>query len=188
MNYPLSVNFKKIALANQFSIIDANNNMVCYVKQKMFKLKEEIKVFQEREQVNLIYTIKADRIIDFSAKYTFYDRNNKPIGAVKRKGGRSLWRAHYVIEGNANEELTITEDSVFIRFLDNLVGFITGLFLNPSYTVKKGGTTPLVRVKKLPALMEGKFKIEMLGQMDQAEETRVLLGCMMMLLLERIRG
>lgn len=194
MEYPLFVNFKKIALAQQFTVTDVQGNVVCYVKQKLFKLKEDIKVFSERAQQNLLYSIRADRIIDFSARYTFFDRNDQPFGGVKRKGGRSLWRAHYIIDGEGGQELTLTEDSVMIRFLDGCfqgipcIGCCSGLVFNPSYTVNRADGTPLMQAKKMPALLESKFKIELLGQMGEVEEIQVLLGIMMMLLLERIRG
>ena len=194
MDYPLFIEFKKIALARQFSIYDVNGNMICYVKQKLFKLKELIKVHQEREQINLLYSIKADRIIDFSAKYTFFDKNDVPFGAIKRKGGRSLWRAHYILAGENNQELTLQEDSVFIRFMDAffqqipILGCCSGLVFNPSYTVARPDGTPLMRAKKMPALFESKFKLEILGQMGEAEEIKVLLGIMMMLILEKARG
>lgn len=188
MEYPLAVNFKKVALAQQFSMKDANQNMVFYVKQKMFKLKEEIKVCSDREQNNLLYTIKADRIIDFSAKYTFYDSTGTDVGSVKRQGRKSIWRAHYEIEDNENEMFTIKEDSAFIRFIDAYLGFITSMFINPTYTVTRQDGTPVLKIKKQPALMEGKFSIEKLGEMNPKEEKSILLGAVMMLLLERMRG
>ena len=194
MNYPLFITFKKVALAQQFSVTDVNGNMICYVKQKLFKLKEDIKVHAERERVNLLYSIRADRIIDFSAKYTFFDKNDAPFGAIKRKGGRSLWRAHYLLAGENDQELTLTEDSVFIRIMDAVfksIPFVqccSGLVFHPSYTVVRADGTPLMKVKKMAALLEGKYKIEILAQMSEQEEIKVLLGIMMMLLLERLRG
>ncbi len=194
MDYPLFIEFKKIALARQFSIYDVNGNMICYVKQKLFKLKEDIKVHQEREQINLLYSIKADRILDFSAVYTFYDKNDVAFGSIKRKGGKSLWRANYLIAGDNNQELILTEDSVFIRFMDAvllqipILGCCSGLVFNPSYTITRPDETPLMHIKKMPALLESKFKLEILGQMSEGEEIKVLLGIMMMLILERGRG
>lgn len=194
MNYPLFVKFKKIAMAPQFSVTDANGNMICYVRQKLFKLKEDIKVYNERERVNLLYSIRADRIIDFSAKYTFFDKNETPIGAIKRKGARSLFRANYLLSVENNQELTLKEDSVFVRCMDAcfgqipLLGCCSGLVFHPSYTITRADGTPLMKIKKMAALLEGKFKIEMIGQMSETEETQVLLGIMIMLLLERLRG
>ena len=177
-----------MSLAAKFSVVDANGNMVCYVKQKLFKLKEDIKIYQEQALTNLLFTIKADRIIDWSANYAFYDKNGTNFGSMKRKGAKSLWRAHYLINGDQGQVFTLTEDSVFIRFLDSFLGVCSGLVFHPSYTVVREDGTPVMQVKKMTSLMEGKFKIEALGEMSEAEETQILTGIMMMLILERVRG
>ena len=50
MNYPLQISFKAIALSNQGTVTDASGNVVAYVKQKAFKLKEAITVFTDQSQ------------------------------------------------------------------------------------------------------------------------------------------
>ena len=42
-------------------------NLIGYVKQKMFKLKEDINIFADENQTQQRFNIKADRVIDFSA-------------------------------------------------------------------------------------------------------------------------
>ena len=71
MNYPLQLSFKIIALASQIYVRDAGGSLVGYVKQKLFKLKEDIRIFADEGQTQLRYTIRADRILDFSANYAF---------------------------------------------------------------------------------------------------------------------
>jgi hypothetical protein len=45
-----------------------------------------------------------------------------------------------------------------------------------------------MRLSKQPAFMEGRFRIEKLGVMSEPDETRAVLGFLMMVLLERRRG
>ena len=45
MNFPLTLNFKKLALSPQISVTDASGRLLFYVKQKAFKLKEAVTVF-----------------------------------------------------------------------------------------------------------------------------------------------
>ena len=194
MEYPLHVSFKIAAFGNRFTMTDNNGNVMFYVKQKMFKLKEAIKVFTDNTLTNQLYTINADRIIDFSARYNFTDMNGQSLGSIKRKGMRSLWRANYQVFDGDNQLLEIKEVSVFIRFLDALftsipcIGLCSGFVFHPSYLITKLDGTEMMRVKKKPALFEGKFKIEKLAEMSEFEEMQMLLSIMMMLLLERIRG
>ena len=65
MKYPITLNFKKIALAKQASLTDATGEPIAYARQKMFKLKEELEVFRDNSREERLCLIKADRVIDF---------------------------------------------------------------------------------------------------------------------------
>lgn len=194
--YPLEMSFKIAALAPQIRITDSSGMLKYYVKQKLFKLKEAISVTADEEQTQLLYTISADRIIDWSASYNFADAMGSGLGAVRRKGTRSLWRAFYEImpPGGDMPEFTITEESVMVRFLDGcmegipIVSMFAGYFFNPTYIVAAPDGTPVMRLSKQPAFFEGKFRIDLLAQIDEQTEMRILLSLMMMTLLERARG
>jgi hypothetical protein len=194
--YPLEMTFKIVALAPQMSIKDADGNLIFYVKQKLFKLKEEVSVFADSEQTQTLYKINADRVIDFSARYSFTDAVGSPLGAVKRQGMKSLWKAHYdVFQGNEVEPIvTIQEENVWVRVADGclnnipILNLFSGYFFHPSYLVTNTNGTSLIRLQKMPSLFEGKFKIEKLAEMDNLDEKRILLSLMMMTLLERTRG
>jgi uncharacterized protein YxjI len=93
--YPLSVSFKIVALAPQLSVRDANGNLIAYVRQKLFKLKEAITVYSDEGQTQPVFAINADRILDFSARYHFTQSNGAAVGSIKRDGMRSLWKSHY---------------------------------------------------------------------------------------------
>ena len=195
MNYPLELSFKLLALASQIYIRDASGGMIGYVKQKMFKLKEDINIFSDETQTNLLFNIKADRVLDFSAKYNFTDAAGSRTGSIKRKGMRSIWRANYEIYNAANQQvMKIGEENGWIKVVDSLIGEIpvvgmfTGYFFNPSYIVSRMDDTQVARLQKQPAFFEGKFQLSPLGQMSPDEEATVLLSVLSMTLLERSRG
>jgi uncharacterized protein YxjI len=195
MNYPIELTFKLLALASQIRITDANGQMLGYVKQKMFKLKEDIRVFADEAQTNELFSIKANKILDFSAKYNFTDRNGVLLGSIRRKGMRSIWKAHYEIcDAQDNLIMEIHEESAWVKVFDALIGEIpvvgafTGYLFNPAYLVSKTGGAVVARLQKQPAFFEGKFQLTSQGQMSQMEETQVLLSVLTMTLLERGRG
>jgi hypothetical protein len=194
MDYPLQLSFKIVALAPQLSVTDANGNLQLYVKQKLFKLKEAVTVFADKEQSQPLYNMKADRVIDFSARYNFTDQNGITLGAIKRQGVRSLWKAHYDVFDGEMSDYTIREENAWIKVMDSLfgeipvLGMFTGYVFHPAFLATRPDGTPLMRLEKQPAFFEGKFKIEKQTELDQAEETRLLLGFIMMILLERSRG
>ncbi|MDF1824661.1 MAG: hypothetical protein P1U68_08460 [Verrucomicrobiales bacterium] len=195
MNYPLELSFKIVALAPQLKVTDAAGETVCYVKQKMFKLKEAVEVFTDETRTEKLCEIKADRIIDFSAKYTFFTTNDEAFGAIRRKGMRSIWKAHYEILDHETPELEIREENGWVKVMDSffgelpIIGAFAGYFFNPTYLIKCIDTGEvMVRVKKQPAFWEGKFVLEQLGSIDDGDQLRVMLSTLMMVLLERSRG
>src|SRR5215207_35520 len=97
MKYPIDFSFKLLAIASQIYIRDANGSLLGYVKQKLFKLKEDINVFADENQTQHLFNIKADRVLDFSAKYNFTSAQGQSLGSIKRRGMRSIFKASYEI-------------------------------------------------------------------------------------------
>jgi uncharacterized protein YxjI len=194
MRYPLQLTFKFFALGPELSVVDAEGALVFYVKQKLFRLKEAVNIFADAGQRELAYTIKADRILDFSARYHFADAAGRPVGAVKREGMRSLWRAHYEILEGDRPLMTIQEENPWIKVLDELfqeipvVGWFSGYLLHPAYLVARPGGEVVMRLQKQPSLLERHFAIENLIPLDPDEERQVLLSLLMVVLLQSERG
>lgn len=194
LHYPLTVSFKIIALAPQLSIVDAKGNLIVYVKQKLFKLKEAVTVFKDEQQSQPIFNLKADRVIDFSAQYHFTDQEGKSVGSVKRQGMKSLWKAHYEISGGQTGAMSIQEKNPWVKLMDGLlgeipiIGILSAYLFHPVYAISRKDGQVVMKMKKQPAFFEGKFKIDKTGEMIVDEEKRAILSLIMMVLLERSRG
>ncbi len=195
MNYPLEFSFKLLAIASQIYIRDANGQLVGYVKQKLFKLKEDINIFADENQTHHLYNIKADRVLDFSAKYNFTDSTGRPLGSIRRKGMRSIWKANYeIFDASSNHVMNINEENGWIKVVDSLVGEVpvvgmfSGYFFNPAYAVSRIDGNKVARLEKQPAFFEGKFRLTPVSQLSDEDEARVLLSALTMTLLERSRG
>lgn len=194
LQYPLNLSFKIVALAPQFSIKDANGNLVAYVKQKLFKLKEAVTVFADEKQTQPLFTLNADRILDFSARYHFADAQGAPLGSVKRHGMKSIWKAQYDVMDGETVVMSIQEENPWIKVIDAwfteipVIGMFSGYVFHPAYVVSRLDGTVVMRMEKKPAFFEGKFAIEKKATLGETEEKRVLLGLIMLLLLERTRG
>lgn len=194
MQYPLEITFKLWAFAPQMSVVDASGNTLFYIRQKLFKLREAIGVFADQQRTQLQYEIKADRIIDFSARYNFLDASGKPFGAVKRHGMKSIWRARYDIYSGDSVVFTIREQNPWVKVMDSLcaeipvVGLFTGFFFNPVYWVSRPDESMVMRLEKKPSFLSRIFLIKQVDALNETEESQILLSLMMMLLLERNRG
>ncbi len=194
MQYPLELKFKLWAFAPQLSVTDSQGNLALYVRQKLWKLREAIGVFSDSERTNQLYSIKADRIIDFSARYSFSDQIDKPLGAVKRRGLKSLWKAHYDVFDGEMVVFTIQEENPWVKVMDSLcaevpiLGMFTGYVFNPTYLVSRPDGRQVMHLSKQPTFLSRIFSIKKVDQMSDREEIQVVLSLLMMLLLERNRG
>jgi hypothetical protein len=193
MKYPLELKFKW-SFAPQIAVTDQAGQLQFFIRQKLFKLKEAIGVFADEKRTQLRYEIKADRIIDFSARYNFSDSSGRVFGAVKRRGWKSIWRARYDIFNGEDVVFTISEKNPWIKVLDSLfaeipiAGLFTGYVFNPTYLVARPDGNVVMRLEKKPAFFSRIFIIKQVDQLAEQEETQVLLSMLMMLLLERHRG
>ncbi|ROH97592.1 LURP-one-related/scramblase family protein [Chryseobacterium daecheongense] len=196
LNYPLDFKFKITTLSSDFNITDRNGNYVAYVRQKMFKLKEDVIVFNDESKSKELFRIKANQWIDFNASYSLNDLiNNKNFGRLARKGMRSLWKSTYnILDANDQPKFTVMEDNAWVKFFDGVVGEIpiigmfTGYFLNPSYTVKGMDGKEYFKLKKMPSFFGRRFQLDRIIDIDDEDESLVVLSLLMMVLLERARG
>lgn len=196
MNYPLSFRFKLLALSPQIYVQDAAGQSVCYVKQKLFRLREKVEVHTNDSRNQLICTIGADRILDWSARYTFRDAAGNELGAVGRRGMRSLWSAHYDVFGpnSTTPAFSIREENPFAKLFDGfigeipLIGFLSSYLFHPRYAACRPDGTAVMRLTKKAAFFEGRFTLEKLSDASDAEEMSIILSYLMMNLLERKRG
>lgn len=196
--YPLRLRFKLIALAPQIYITDAGGQEILFVRQKVLALKEDVRIFSDSSQSREIFRIKADRILDFSARYNFIDSaTEQKLGSVKHKGVRSIWKATYLISDAGDREThTITEDNPWVKVADiflgelPIIGMFTGYFFHPSYTAYRLETNqPVMQLVKQPSFFERSFEIQKLDDsMGDDEERLLLLSFMMKIQLERSRG
>jgi hypothetical protein len=194
LNYPLTFSFKIVAFNPQVKVTDASGQTVLYVKQKALALKEDVKIFADEGQQRQLYQLKANKIIDFSAQYNITSATGQPMGAVKRQGMRSMFKATYnIVDVSGGEAGLIHEENGWVKVADALlgelpfVGILSGYFFNPAYLVDYRGQTALY-LKKQPAFLEGRFTVEKRGSFSDADEGLLLSSIVMALMLERTRG
>lgn len=197
--YPLQIRFKLLAFAPAMFVTDSENNEVAFIQQKVFALREAVKVFNNQQKEMQLYGIKTQEYIDFGARYSFYKGQNEssPIGSIKEEGLKTLFKATYVIFDTSNSpRYTIKETNSWVKVADYLVGFIpyvgllVGYFLNPTYMLINTKTNkPEMLIKKVPSFFERQFVVEaIVKSMIPEDETICFLSCMMMVQLQKNRG
>ena len=115
------------ALAGKFRFYEPGGKLVLFSEQKMFKLREDIRVFSDESKSQEVLMIKARQFIDFSAAYDVVDSaTGQKIGALRHKGLASMLRDEWeILDVSDNVIGKLFEDSMGLalirRFLSNLV-------------------------------------------------------------------
>ncbi len=111
------------ALTGKFRYFDPMGNMVMFSEQKMFKLREDIRVFSDESKTKEVLQIKARQIIDFSAAYDVIDSAfQQKVGTLRRKGLKSMFRdAWEVLDTNDQVIGKLFEDSPGLAMLRRLL-------------------------------------------------------------------
>ena len=107
--------------------IFVDGQLAFFVKQKAFRLKEDITVYADETQTLPVLQIRARNIIDFSATYDVSDpHTGQTVGALQRKGVRSMLRDEWhVLDPTGAILAVIQEESIALavlrRVLFNLI-------------------------------------------------------------------
>lgn len=193
--YPLTLSFKVFTVGAQIRVVDANGTLTCYVKQKAFKLKEDVTIFADEEQTQPLYRLKANKIIDIGATYAISSPDGRALGAVRQQGMRTFWKATYDILDAAGTPIGLThEEKPWVKVLDGLVGqipfvgFIVQRWINPTYLIDGTDGTNYLRLRKRPSLLERSFLLERAQALPASLEQLAIPSVLMVALLERGRG
>ena len=112
-----------IALTGKFRFYDPAGRLVLFSEQKMFKLREDIRVFSDESKSQEVLSIKARQILDFSAAYDVVDTAyNQKVGALRRRGLQSILRDEWeVLDAGDNVIGKLFEDSVALALIRRLL-------------------------------------------------------------------
>jgi hypothetical protein len=188
MNYPLDIRFKTLAMLPQVKVLDAAGQILMYVKEK-FALKTAVRVFSDEGQQKQIYNIAADKAMAMNIVYAISAMDGSQLGALKRMGMASMWKANYpILDASGAEIGAIHEENPWLKVLDAALSDVpfVGMYINPAYLVDVRGQNVL-RIKKQPSLTEGKFSVEKKGDISEADEKLLLPAMVMFIMLERMR-
>jgi hypothetical protein len=193
--YPLSITFRILTIGAHMRVVDASGQVVAYAKQKAFRLREDVTIFADEAQTRPLYRIRTRQIIDIGATYTITTPDERPLGALRQRGVRTLWSATYDVVDAADRPLGIIhEENAWVKVLDGLVGGIplVGLvvqqWINPTYLFDTADGTTVLRLRKRPSLIERRFMLESVTPPPPDLQAVTLPATLMVVLLERERG
>lgn len=116
-------------------VFDAYGRSLMFVKQKAFKLRENVRVYTDDTMEEELLFIEARQVIDFAAKYDIEDQTTgEYVGIIRRRGFRSMVRDTWeILDPNEHILAVLEEDHPLLalirRFLTDLVPQSYSLYL-----------------------------------------------------------
>jgi uncharacterized protein YxjI len=125
---------KVLALTGKFNFLGPQGQTVLYSEQRMFKLKEDVRVYDGPDKSQELLRIKARQVIDFSAAYDVLDPFEKVrVGTLQRRGLRSIARDEWqILDAQQQPVGVIIEDDLTYALLRR---FLLGSLLPQNYDV-----------------------------------------------------
>jgi len=125
------------ALTGKFRFYDPNSNLVMFSEQKMFRWREDIRVYSDESKTQEVLMIKARQIIDFSVAFDVVDSaTQQKVGVLRRKGLKSILRDEWeVLDAGDNVIGMLFEDSMGLAMLRRL---LAGSLLPQNYDITVG--------------------------------------------------
>lgn len=127
-----------------FHVYDETGNLIFYSKQKVFKLKEDFRVYSDERQTQELLTIKTPQILDIGATYNVQDATTgEVVGALRRKGLKSLIKDEWIIHSKGGLEIgKLTETSLLAAILSRVINLI------PQTYVISANNREIARIKQ----------------------------------------
>jgi uncharacterized protein YxjI len=97
----------------------------CFVEQKRFKFKEDIRFYTDESKTTEIMRIKARQRFDPRARYDVTTPDGAKIGEIQKVFGKSLIRSTFqLFDGSGNAVAVAQERSLPVALFRRIVGFI----------------------------------------------------------------
>jgi uncharacterized protein YxjI len=98
---------------------------VCFVEQKRFSFKEDIRFYVDDSRTEEVLRLKARQRFDPRARYDVTDGSGGKVGELEKVFGKSLLRSTYRIYGAGGDEIAVaTERNPTVAILRRLAGLI----------------------------------------------------------------
>jgi uncharacterized protein YxjI len=173
-----------LALTGILRIYNSQGQLVLFSQQKMFKLREDIRVYADETKSRELIYIQARQILDFSAFYDVIDSQYMTkVGGLRRKGFRSMVQDEWEVLDTQEQPLGVLKEDSLTQAL--LRRFLLGTLLPQNYELTIGDA----RVADLRQRFNPfRYELDIDFQMDTAHKLDRRLGIAAAILLATIEG
>lgn len=178
--------FRLVANQYEFSLPgpdDSPGQVFCFVRQKMFKFKEDVRFFTDDSMRTEVMRIKARQRFDPQATYDVTTPDGTVVGRFQKVFGRSLFRSTYRLFDATGEEVALaTEQNRTVAFFRRLVGFIPYIeqvanwLPIPYHFVFLRGDEVLGHHRRQPWKLRDTYTIDLTADRERTLDRRLILA------------
>ncbi len=170
---------KVLTIGEKYRIEDRSGDLLGFSKQKIFKLKEDIRVYTDESMSRELFKIQQQQIIDLWGTFAIMDSNTDAIlGYIRRKAVQSTfaWDEWDVYDAN-NQLIGGIHESKGSGLLRKYMP--GGMLIPETMTLKLGGN-PVADINQKFKLIGDIWELECVNLPPQFDR-RVLLGALILM-------
>jgi len=173
-----------LALTGILRIFNPQDQLVLFSQQKLFKLKEDIRVYADETKTRELLNIQARQIVDFSAYYDVIDSQySTKVGGLRRKGFRSILQDEWEVFDSQEKFIGILKEDSLQQAL--LRRFLLGALVPQNYDLNIGTERAADYKQRFHFF---RYLLDIDFQMDTGEKLDRRLGIAAAILLATIEG
>lgn len=119
---------KVLTIGRKYYIYDSQEKLIGFCKQKLFKLKEDIRIYTDENMTNELLKVKQKNILDWSGTFKVKDPIEGRIGFVGRKAWKSILKDTWKIWNKDQKEVAELKEGggalVILRRIFSFLRFV----------------------------------------------------------------
>ena len=130
MNPKLIVEQKITPLVNRYIVFTTDqraekSQQVAFVQQKRLAFKERESFYNDESQKELLFTLRAEKVLDVHGRYLVEDVEGNFIGAFKKDFTKSLLNSTWnILDKKGEPKIVVSESNQFLAAIRRFAGFI----------------------------------------------------------------
>ena len=185
----LIVEQKITAFTNQYRIFGANEDgskasLVAFAQQKRLAFKEKVSFYSDETKQNLVFSFRAEKVMDVHGKYFVEDSSGSRIGAFKKEFKKSLISSTWSVLDSSDSPILVVAESNkplaiirrvggYIPFVGMIIELVTA-FLRYHFVFKKPGSGEIRGTYMKTTLFRDHYQLNMDDETYGAHDWRVL--------------
>jgi hypothetical protein len=180
---------KITAFTNQYRVFGANEDgskasLIAFAQQKRLAFKEKVSFYSDETKQNLVFTFRAEKVMDIHGKYFVEDPAGNQVGTFKKDFAQSLVSSTWhILDANDTPSLIVSESNQtlaiirrygsFIPIVGDIIELVTA-FLKYHFVFKKPGSEAVSGTYIKTTLFRDHYLLAMNDEAWNAHDWRVL--------------